>query len=64
MPTKKMEEEPSYRLGVAISILEGLLGMKKDPTLRAIPKKMWMESGKKFILMERGRFVQIKREGA
>jgi hypothetical protein len=64
MPPKKMEEEPSYRLGVAISILEGLLGMKKDPTLRRIPKKMWMESGRKFVLKERRRLAQVKREGS
>lgn len=62
MPPKRMEEEPSYRLGVAISILEGLLEMKEDPSVRAIPKKMWMESGKKFVLKERGRLAQIRRE--
>jgi hypothetical protein len=62
MPLKKMEEEPSYRLGVAISILEGILGMKEDPSLRGISKKIWMDSGKKFVLKERRMFVQIKKE--
>lgn len=57
MRWKEIEDDPFYRLGQAISILEGILGMKKDPTVRRIPKKIWMDLGRKFVLEERGRLA-------
>lgn len=57
MPNEKIEDDPCYRLGRAISILEGILGMEDDPTMRRISRKIWRDSGKKFILEERGRLA-------